>query len=693
MRAHVKATSPGGSYAKRGALALACAVALLVSAGAGSASAACPNEAFRKGYSAFLPECRAYEQVSPQDKNNSDVEPINTIQSSPDGNGLLFPSTNGFPGGETSLVMSYFRATRSSSQWSTESVDPAQINHGTTIFRVSPASSEDLTKTLGVSLEALTPDAAPGNGNIYLRDNPTRTHRLVATGPPALFGETGELSGNGFVAASSDLSHILLRSNQKLTPDALESSPNVYEWDAASGLRLASVLPNGTPTPAYVNPNVRGGLAMSQDGSRAVFVEQGTNVIYLRENGQVTKPVSFSERSGDGGKLVGALLLAMSRDGSSVLFRPLQDIPLTDDPGASGSDIYRYDVDTEQVEDVTLPLDPNKSSGVTVLGLLGLDSSGSRLYFKASGVLAPGAVEGQGNLYESHNGTAHLIASFTENGPGEGFAMAGDPAYSANGLHFTFKSYESPAGFDNQSPHCAEIETEHSPPGFCSEVYTYDAGTQELHCVSCNANAVSLGHSTVPQNIFQVSNYRSRSTLNDGRVFFTTEDSLLPADVNDGKIDVYEWDEGNVSLISTGTSSSGSGFADATPDGSDVFITTSQQLVAQDKDHNIDVYDARVGGGLAAQQVDPDQQGGQCEGEGCRGSLSGSPASTSAATSAFVGPPNKAAARKRCVKVRKGVRSKAKSAKAKCRKAPRKKKRASHRNAKRAHGASSRSGK
>ncbi len=42
-------------------------------------------------------------------------------------------------------------------------------------------------------------------------------------------------------------------------------------------------------------------------------------------------------------------------------------------------------------------------------------------------------------------------------------------------------------------------------------------------------------------------------------------------------------------------------FADASASGNDVFFFTDQPLVGQDQDSLVDVYDARVGGGIAAQ--------------------------------------------------------------------------------------------
>lgn len=697
MRRLPQASATGTTSTARGAQALiaSCALALLaLLLGAGPASAACPNEAFRGGLGATLAECRAFEMVSPPSKNNSNIDGLSTIRVSPDGNGVFFPSTNGFAGGETSLVVNYYRAVRGASQWSTENPDAGQLNEGGFVVRTSPSVSADLDKTLQVSLRALAPGAVEGNGNFYLRDNLTGARTLVATGPPGLFTGTGGLSGNGVAGTSEDLSHIFLSSSLALTPDAIAGVPNLYEWTAQDGLELASVLPNGSPASSGVNTEarLRAGSAVSADGTRVVFRDLATNFLYVRVNGEVTKKVSVSQRTGSVGTQVFGELATISRDGSGVLFRT-QGGPLTDDPGASDRDIYRYDVGTGALQDLTLPSDPSKTSDVSTVGLLGSDESGSRIYFKASGVLAPGAVEGKGNLYESNDDGAQLIATFDENSALEGFGMSGEPSFSPDGRYFTFRSFQSPTGYDNQSPDCPEIAVEFSPPGSCAEVYTYDADTQELKCASCNPNpaAVPIGHAFLKENTYQI-NYTARSTLNDGRVFFMTEDSLVPQDVN-RKMDVYQWREGEVTLISTGTSVTASTLADVTPDGSSVLFTTRQRLVPQDADENVDLYSARIDGGLPGQQFNPEFEKAGCEGEACKGPATSGASASAPATAAFEGPANGSTPRKRCPKARKGG-SKAKSSKAKCRKAPsKKKKRTTKRSAKRANGTTAGSGK
>ncbi len=76
-----------------------------------------------------------------------------------------------------------------------------------------------------------------------------------------------------------------------------------------------------------------------------------------------------------------------------------------------------------------------------------------------------------------------------------------------------------------------------------------------------------------------------------------------------------ERDGGCLYLISTGQSAQPSYFGDASADGTNVFFFTRQSLVGQDQDENYDVYDARVNGGIAAQNPPP---WAQCTGETCR---------------------------------------------------------------------------
>jgi hypothetical protein len=83
--------------------------------------------------------------------------------------------------------------------------------------------------------------------------------------------------------------------------------------------------------------------------------------------------------------------------------------------------------------------------------------------------------------------------------------------------------------------------------------------------------------------------------------------------------------DGRPSLISGGTLPAESRFADVTPDGSDVFFTTDDQLSGRDRDTNVDLYDARVGG--TAESAAP--QLSSCAGSECREPANGPVAAAS----------------------------------------------------------------
>jgi len=61
---------------------------------------------------------------------------------------------------------------------------------------------------------------------------------------------------------------------------------------------------------------------------------------------------------------------------------------------------------------------------------------------------------------------------------------------------------------------------------------------------------------------------------------------------------VYEYEDGGVHAISDATSGDAAFFLDASASGEDVFFATTDELVSQDLDSTLVVYDARVNGGF-----------------------------------------------------------------------------------------------
>jgi hypothetical protein len=125
-----------------------------------------------------------------------------------------------------------------------------------------------------------------------------------------------------------------------------------------------------------------------------------------------------------------------------------------------------------------------------------------------------------------------------------------------------------------------------------------------------------------------------RDVSDRGQVFFDTSEALLPGDTN-GKLDVYEYEGGQLYLISSGTSGTSDLFLDASPSGGDVFFASAQGLGPQDGDGAVDVYDARVSGGLPGPLVAQ-----PCVGDACRDTTAAAPSPPTAATLMFFGPGN-----------------------------------------------------
>jgi hypothetical protein len=118
-----------------------------------------------------------------------------------------------------------------------------------------------------------------------------------------------------------------------------------------------------------------------------------------------------------------------------------------------------------------------------------------------------------------------------------------------------------------------------------------------------------------------------------GRVFFDSADGLVARDTNRAE-DVYEYENGHVYLLSDGRGPQGASFVDASMNGDDAFFITRAELVGQDTDRQMDLYDARAPhepGEAVGFSVAPIVS---CEGEDCL--VSGSAAPSFAVPSSFV---------------------------------------------------------
>jgi hypothetical protein len=146
-------------------------------------------------------------------------------------------------------------------------------------------------------------------------------------------------------------------------------------------------------------------------------------------------------------------------------------------------------------------------------------------------------------------------------------------------------------------------------------VYLYDANSDTTVCVSCRANGESPEAFTVQAERF-VSNQIPSPIDDAGDVFFNTAAALVPTDSN-GTQDVYEYNNrlAVVRLISPGDGPYKASVSGVSKDGTNVYFATAQPLVSRDTDFGVDIYDARVGGGLPAQSPPAPQV---CAGDDCR---------------------------------------------------------------------------
>lgn len=619
----------------RGAVAFA--VAFAWASGSSAAQAAgCPNDALRDQVEQALPDCRAYEQVSPLDKNGSDVgvhgSEVLAFVASKDGTRLEFDTLGALPGAQSAGLLNPNLSRRGDKSWSTQPIAPPIVTIPSFDLPSFQYYTDDLRHLILRTPPGpiLPPNAAPGAANLLVRDNDDGSYRTISVLPPSGTVPPGEIR-YVFAGASDDLRHILFEADDPLTPDAppnpspFDHNRNLYEF-VDGQVRLVTILPNGTPAPHGGGAGGYDGATqvtqsivhvMSADGSRIVFgtapADPDGGQLYVRENAQHTVMASASQRTVADTSGGSPNFWAASADGSQVFFT--SGVALTNDAEIGSVSLYRFDVDSGDLTNLTPDPDPASPDPLVVQGVVGVSEDGSYVYFRDKKRHVPGqGVDGASNLYLWHNGTIRFIATDNAIDPTSYFqANTKTHRVTPDGRTLIFMTKTPLTGYDN-------VDAVTGTPD--SEVYRYNADSQALTCVSCRADGSRpTGPSTIPPPPSNAPRNPQRSVSNDGhRVFFTSADALVKSDVN-GKTDAYQWEDGAVHLISSGRSKDDSFFVAASASGDDVFFATREQLVSPDTDEHLDVYDARVGGGFP--EPPPPAP---CSGDGCQGKPTPAPA-------------------------------------------------------------------
>ncbi len=402
------------------------------------------------------------------------------------------------------------------------------------------------------------------------------------------------------------------------------------------------------------------------------FGRGGGTALYLRDTvKRESVRLDVKQPGAPSGGQPEAVFQIASSDGSKVFFTDSQH--LTAQSSVKEQNLFEYELyECEIVEEAghlackLTDLTPERGglpAGVQNV-VLGASEDGSYVYFVANGVYGGGAERGakQGkctideqikkeplatcNLYEYHNGVITFIATLSEEDELDWVSVDHNrheigrltARVSPDGRYVAFMSDRSLTGYDNRDANSGKPDM---------EVYLYDSSTKRLSCASCNptgarpvgveaevfgsggnhrdiADIEPLGTGAYTGRSWVASNlptsdsfhndwavYQPRALSDGGRLFFNSNDALVPQDVN-GSEDLYQYEPegtggcasssvtfssksgGCVGLISAGSSPEESGFMDASEGGGDVFFLTASQLTSQDYDTGYDIYDAHA---------------------------------------------------------------------------------------------------
>lgn len=620
----------------------------------------CLNDEYRTGFSAALPDCRAYELVTPADTRGKTPYATGsgtagrgfnnwliTPRGERAGESLAYFVDGTLPGFDGSGRLDGYRAVRTKSEgshpkegWKSQLFSPSYRElGGGGLSQQGVASDQEYSFWRFGTLAGLEEALESGH---YLRlRTPTGFHPL---GQGSL--GTDLEAESKFVSAGG--THVIFSSKERLEPNAPPMGTEAV-YDRAAGQatsHVVSLLPGDLVPTAGEDATYVGS---TEDGSAVAFRAGGA--LYLRRDNAKTVKVADAPNAFAG----------ISSDGKRVFYA---DATFTE-AGADPAGLFVCDVEvgpctgaeplglTQIAANSIFVNVPTADPAITGVGKGGTQ----KVYFTSEDALTGGEENEAGEAAETNEHNLYVwdgtgigfiavldpqdFVSFEKDpltnfrswtkviGAGVGVGRNRSPARStANGEVLVFQSHAQLTPYANQ--------------GF-AEIYRYDPAVagRQLTCVSCDPSGASPSADVTLQFLGVFAPIHETTLIpnvtDDGQtVFFESEDPLLPDDANH-VADVYEWKApgegckragGCLALISSGQGDTPSHLYGMTPDGHDVFFRTLEKLVSADTTSSSSIYDARVEGGIPDPPVEVICQGDACQGQGSLPPALPSPAST-----------------------------------------------------------------
>jgi hypothetical protein len=622
-----------------------CSLAAGLALGAPAAFAeTCPNEAARSGPSASLPECRAYEMVTPADKssiaNDMSFTSGATEEAIPavDGNRIAVDTNVEGLGQTPDPYRSLVVFTRTPNGWQTQSMAPPNLG-AAEVELLGTGFDPPYTFTPDLSLVAFnTTDP------YHYPETLVRTFYAGPPGGPFLtlaepfnYFEFPEHDG-WLPGATPNFSSVFIESHHPLdgAPSSTvpEAAQDLYRWENNGRVSMVNSYENGSPV-GLCGADFR---AVAENGSKVFFttplpiayyqfilrepgceepqrlyMRVGSSIVDISEpEAGVVDPTGFHEVEFKGA----------SANGSKVFFTTTTELT-KEDEGNHQLVLYEYNTKTSTLTDISRGADftPGEQGADTVI----VPENGSRVYYIG------GSSDSLYRYNTETKETREIARNVTAGTSGGSSHIEGNKYDGNEGMRVTpdgkalvWYSHYGINGTDAEPGRNADYQ-----------VFRYDDETGEVACISClpadaprnkaseNGEAwfltpdMETGDRTPPYTVVS----------NSGEdVFFESTAQLVPRAVNatggglesigptdEGtRADIYEWHNGVISLISSPTDAYTQVLLGASEDGSNVFFVTHSQLVPQDIDSFGDIYDARIDGGFP-----PTVEAAPCQGDTC----------------------------------------------------------------------------